>query len=129
MEANIGKCTWRWFKKHFGTRFFCIANNCQRSIGYTMGISLFMDLAIASNSQAHTGRQRIYHRYTYTVQTTRNLITVVIKLTTGMQNGHNNFGSRDTLIMHFCRNTATIIRNGDGFVWMNNHPNFRTVTG
>src|SRR5690606_41961264 len=83
-----------------------------------MTIDLFPDLATTANRQYQLLGQCVDHGNTYTVQTTRNLVGVVVELTAGMQNGHDHFGSRYTVFMDINRDTTTVIARGDGFVGM-----------
>ena len=88
-----------------------------------------MDLAVATNSQPHFFRQGIYHRNTYTMQATRYLIAVVVKLTAGMKHSHNNFGRRNALVMHLCGYTPAIIKDSNCLVGVDNNAYFRAVSG
>ena len=62
-----------------------------------MRIFLLVQLTAASNGQLQLLRQRVYYRDTYTVQTTGNLIGVIIELTAGMEYRQNNLCRRYAL--------------------------------
>src|SRR5690606_40014924 len=83
-----------------------------------------MDLATATDCQLQILRQRVYDRHTHTVQTTGNFVSIVIKLTARMEDGHNNFSSRYTFFMHFGWNTAAIIRYRYSFIGMDSDSYF-----
>src|SRR5690606_13885160 len=83
-----------------------------------MTIDLFPDLATPANRQYQLLGQCVDHGNTQTVQTPGNLVGAVVELTTGMQNGHDHFGSRYTFFMEINRDTTTVITHGDGFVDM-----------
>jgi hypothetical protein len=48
------------------------------------------------------------------VQAAGNLIGIVVKLTAGVQHGHDDFGGRNALfLVNLGGNTAAVIANGD----------------
>ena len=45
-----------------------------------------------------------------------------------MEYRHDDFSSRNPLLVHFGRNTATIIPNADRFIRVNNYADFAAMT-
>jgi hypothetical protein len=88
-----------------------------------------MNLAVATDSQAHFFGQCIYNRYAHSMQASGYLVAVIIKLTAGMKHGHNNFCRRNAFIMHFCGNTTAIIRDSNCLIGVNNNTYLRAVSG
>ena len=43
------------------------------------------------------------------MQAAGDFIAIIVKFSARVQHCHNNFGSRNTLIMHFSRNPPTVI--------------------
>lgn len=99
--------------------------------GYvTMGKLGNMLMPFAPNAQTQPGRQCVNHRNAHTVQTAGNLVGVIIKLTAGVQLGHNNFSRRDAFFfVHPHRNTAAVVPDGGGTVGIQNDFGFVTITG
>ncbi len=94
-----------------------------------MLVFLLMYLSCTLYSQLKLARQSINNRYTYTVQATRDFITVIIKLAARMQNCQDYLCSRDTLFrMDIGWNTPAIVRYAHRFIFMNGHQNFITVS-
>ena len=94
-----------------------------------MLVNLLMHLPVATNGELQLAGQRIHHRHTNAVQTARNLVGVVIELTTGMQYGHDNFGGRDTLfLVDIHGDTTAVVLDGDGLIRMDNDRYFIAMT-
>ena len=56
-------------------------------------------------------------------------IGIFIEFTAGVQYRHHNFGSRNAILVHLCRNTSPIITDGHRLIGMNHNVNFFTVAG
>ena len=64
------------------------------------------------------------------MKTTRHLVSVVVELTAGVKNRHDNFKRRDLLDrVHIHGDTAPVIDNRYGIVGMNRHGNLGAETG
>ena len=100
-----------------------------RSERFTFLVVLCMDFSVTIHFDVHFGRKGIYAAHTYTVETTGHLVTVFVKFTTCVQDGHNDFQGRAMLFrMHIHRNTTTVILNGNGVILVDVHSDFRTET-
>ncbi len=93
-----------------------------------MAVFLLVVESALVNVQQQLFRQRIDHADTDTVQTTGNLVAVVVELATGVQHGHDHFGSRHFAIELFAhllvfadRDTATVVGNRHRAVGMDVH--------
>ena len=63
------------------------------------------------------------------MQTTGNLVGVVVELTAGVQHRHDNFGGGYTFFfMDIHRDTTAIILDRDGLIGVDDHADFRAVT-
>ena len=83
---------------------------------------------ISFYSYLHPFTKCINNRSTYSMKSTRNLISTFSKLTTGMQNSIYNLRSRYTTLMHSNRNTSTLITNTNRTITMNNYFNIIAIT-
>ena len=109
---------------------FSIANNLQMLNNITMRETSQMFLALAPNTQVQPYRQGINHRNAHTVQAAGNFVGVVVKLTAGVELGHDNFRSRNSLFfVHADRNTTAVVANGCGTVRIKNNFGLITITG
>ena len=100
----------------------CLGNRVHRCQRFTLGVVLRMNLTVAVYLYVHLGRQRIHAAHTYTVQTTRHFITVLVELTTGVQHGHYHLQRTLVLLrMHIYRNTTTVILYGNRVVLIDVH--------
>ena len=64
------------------------------------------------------------------MQTTGDLIGVVVELSAGVQHRHDDLGRGDALLgMDPDRDTATVITYADRVVGVDNHPNFTAISG
>ena len=93
-----------------------------------MAINLLVHFAFAPNRQHQLFRQGIDHGYPHAVQATGYLVGVVVKLTPGVQHGHDDLGSGDALLVHFRRDTPAVVGNTDRFIGVNNDGDLATVT-
>ncbi|KAF5029010.1 hypothetical protein DSECCO2_653070 [anaerobic digester metagenome] len=76
------------------TGFFRFTYFLNRIFGFANGVFLLVYFAITANGYTHMRRQGVYAGYAHPVQSAGNLIGAFVKLTTGMQNGHNHFECR-----------------------------------
>ena len=101
----------------------------QRCDGLAVPIFLLVDLPIAVNGQNQLLRQCVHHRDTDAVQTAGDLVGVVVELTAGVKDGHDDLGGRTTLLgVDIHRNAATVVRNGDRFVSVDRNADEGAVT-
>ncbi len=126
-------CSERFFGRqeaHSGALAIGYTNFFQWVVRYTVGVFLFKYFAVAANGQLQLLRQRVYYGYAHTVQTTGNLIRVVVELTARVQYGQNNLSGGYTLFrVQFSWNTTTVIRYRYRVIFMDDHIHLITVAG
>ena len=93
-----------------------------------------MLLAIAANGQTQPLRQRIDARNTNAVQTTGNLVGVLVELTAGMQFRQRDFGRRTlgfVFVVHFDadRDTPAVVGHTDRIIRVNGDYDVITMSG
>jgi len=94
-----------------------------------MAVMLLVDLAFPANGQAKRFGERVHHGNPHAVEPTGNLIAVVIELTAGVKDGHDDLSRGNTLLrVQIDGNTPAVISYGDRFSFMHNHRNFRAVS-
>ena len=72
-----------------------------------------MDLSVTVHLGSQIIGKCIHTTDTNTVQATGHLVGFLVELTPGMQNGHNHFQSRFSLLfVQVCGNTPAIVNNG-----------------
>ena len=86
-----------------------ITNNFQRLDRIATGEFHVMLLAITPDAQFQQSRQGVHNRHTHAMQTARNLIGVLVKLTTGMQLGHDDLGCRNAFFLVQIGRDATAV--------------------
>ena len=64
----------------------------ERGIGHAMGKAHLMNLAGTTDLQLQPDRQRVHNRNANSVQTTGNLVGILVELTTGVKLGHDDLG-------------------------------------
>src|SRR3974390_1283245 len=83
-------------------------------------IALLPNSAITLNFELEPVRKRVYHGNADAVQSARYLVGLAVKLTSGVQNGHDDFRRRTLLGgVHVDRNAAAVVDDGNGVVGMN----------
>ncbi|MND34630.1 hypothetical protein D3C80_252520 [compost metagenome] len=93
-----------------------------------MGEGHFVDFASAADFQLEPDRQRVHNRNAHAMQTTGNLIGILVELTAGMKLSHDDFGSRNTFfLMDIGRDATTVIGHGAGAVGVKRHGYKRSV--
>ena len=93
-----------------------------------MGISLLKQLALPANSQLQRRGQRVNNRHTDTVQATRNLIGIIVKLPASMEHRHDHFSSRHALLVLLSGYTATIVGDRHGFIGVDHNVNLAAMS-
>ena len=97
-----------------GTGAVGLADNFQLRGGGTTAEGHLVNLTIPANRGNQFGRECVHTRHTNAVQTTRHLVGVLAKLTTGVQNGQNHLQGRFALLLvHTHRDTTAVIFHGD----------------
>src|ERR1700730_6906510 len=97
-------------KRHFRSRFSCLARLFQLGSGLAFFVGLLPDATIARNFQLEPIGKRVYYGDADTVQAARNLIGVAVEFSARVQYGEDDLGS-GTLLggMHIDRYAATIV--------------------
>ena len=114
---------------HDCTRRIDLTHNLHRRSGSTLAVRLTIDLTIAMYLSDQFHRKGIHARYTYTVQTTRYFITVLIEFTAGVQHRQHDFESRLALLLvHIGGDTSTVILYGDRVVLVDGYLDVGAIT-
>ena len=103
----------------------------QGTIGHaTVGEGDMPCVALAVHLGNHTGRQRVHHGDTHTVQTAGDRVAAASELTASVQHGHNDLNGGLVLggvLIH--GNAAAVVLYANSAVSLNGHVNFGGVTG
>ena len=92
-------------------------------------ILLLINLTVTVDLGNHVGRQCVYTRHTYTVQTTGNFIRTFVELTTGMKHCHCYFQCWFLFFfMEIYGDTASIVLYGDWIVFVDGYFNVVAIT-
>src|SRR5690606_11195351 len=92
-------------------------------------VGLLPYLAAAADGHHQLLGKSIDHGDSDTVETSGDLVAVVIELTAGVQHGHDHFRSGYPFLVNIGRNTAAVVLNGDGFIGMDGDGNVGAVPG
>ena len=111
------------------TAQFRFADDLHARHGLALGVFLLVDFAVAIDGRNHAGRKGVDAGYTYTMQTTADLVGAFVELTTGMEHGHDNLkGTLVFLFVHIDGDTATVVLNSDAIVFVDGDLNVCTIT-
>jgi len=117
VELDVGENLRARAKVHLGPGRPGRTDRGQRGLGFAQGVYLPVELAVALNRQLQPRREGVNHRDTDAMQTTGDLVGVVVELTASMQHGHDHLGCRAPLLrMQVDRDTAPVIGHRDRFV-------------
>ena len=91
-------------------------------------VQLMPDMPIAMDGQVQGFGQRIHDRDADAVQSTRNLVGVLVELTAGVQHGHDDLRCRNPLLrVDVHRDAAAVIADRHGGIRMYPHRHFGAV--
>ena len=100
-----------------GSRIRAFAHDLDRTQGLAFGIFLQMDLAFPVDLGDKAVREGVHAGHTDSVETTGDLVAVLVELTSGMKDGHDHLkGGAVLLWMHARRDASTVIRDPDRIV-------------
>ena len=109
-ELGHGKSLRRGMKRYLRAAHIRVARSGEVGLRLAMHKAHFVGFTVAVNDELKPVRQRIDHRYAHAMQAARDFITVLVKLTAGVQLGHDDLRRRHALFgVHFGRNAAPII--------------------
>ena len=125
------------FFKDFFIRQECYLCSClfritdtnlfQRIHSMSSFIALLIFLTFTADRNFQPFRQCIYNRGTYTVKSTRYLVSSTAKFTTRMKNGKYNFYCRySCFVIDSYRNTSSVINYGNGIIRIDRYLDFST---
>ena len=125
------------FFKDFFIRQECYLCSClfritdtnlfQRIHSMSSFITLLIFLTFTADRNFQPLRQCIYYRGTYTVKSTRYLVSSTAKFTTRMKNGKYNFYCRySCFVIDSYRNTSSVINYGNGIIRIDRYLDFST---
>ena len=101
----------------------------KRTNGLTLTELNAINLAVFFDLDFHASAQSVDTGNTNSMKTAGDLITAIAKFTASVQDGHNNFNGRFADLMHFNRNPAPIIDDGDAVIFSDFNKDMVTVTG
>ncbi len=111
-----------WLEGDDSTPVVRVPNLLHGVQGLTNGVLLLVFLAIAVNVHVQMGRQSVHTGYTHTVQTARNLVGILVKLTPCVQDGHDHFEGRTVFLrVHGHGDAATVVLNGDRIAFVDGY--------
>ena len=100
------------------TGIFGIANDLHTRHRLAESILLTIDVTLTMNLGHEFIRQGIDAAHAHAMETTGNLVGVLVELATSVQHGHDNLKSRTLLLlMHVHRNASSVIDHLDGVSW------------
>ncbi len=92
-----------------------ITRHDKRCIGNAMRKAHLVNLAGATDLQFQPNRQRVHNRHADAVQTTGNLVGILVELAAGVKLGHDDLGCRNAFfLMDIGRDAAAIVGHGAG---------------
>ena len=101
-----------------------------RSKRFAFCIILAVDSAVTIDLYVHRLRERVHAADADTVETTGHFVAILIKLTTGMEDGHNDFQRGLMLLrVHIDRNTTSVILDSNGVILVDMNGYLVTETG
>ena len=107
-----------------------LADDRERRLRIAEPIGLLVEQPVAVDRQHEDFGQRVDDGDADAVQTARNLVAVVVELTAGVEDGHDDLGRRAPLLgVDIDRNASPVVDDGDGFVGVDRDRNFLAVTG
>ena len=117
---------------HLGAAALGRAGLLQRRGGNPVAELHAVGLALAAYGEAQPLRQSIYHGHADAVQAACDLVRIVVELAAGMQLGHDDFGSRASLLvirMFPGWNAAAVVGDADRVVGVNGYRDVVAVAG
>ena len=123
IELRLGESVCAGQEGDFGAAFTgSFSHNGQRRFRHAVAEAHVVFLAVAPDAQVQPFRQRVHHRNADAMQTARNLVGVLFKLTAGVKLGHDHFGSRNAFFfMNAGGDAAAIVAHGAGTVRIEDH--------
>ena len=106
-----------------------IADNGERLLRLTVYVFLLVDLPVAVNREDQVFGQGVDDGYADTVQAAGHLVGIVVELTAGVQNRHDDFGGRAPFFrVQVYRDAAAVVADRYGLVGVNGDRNRVAVT-
>ena len=130
VELDIGEGLGRRPEVNRGAGAVRGAHRIQRLFRHAVAVTLLIHVAVAADGQLQGFGQGVDHGNAHAVQPPGDLVGVVVELTAGVQHGHDHLSGADTLFgVHVHGDAAAVVRYGDGFIRMDDHPDLGTVPG
>ena len=99
-----------WPEPNLGAALVARAELGQRCLRLATSVLLLIAVAVAPDRQQKFAGERVDGRNADTVQTTRNLVAVLVELTARVQHGHDDLGRGDVeLGMQVYRNASAVV--------------------
>ena len=110
------------------TCILSIADDAHGTQWLAKSIVLTIDMALTMDDGSELVRKGVDAADTHTMQTTRDLVCIFVKLTASVQYGHDDLQGRTMLLgMFINRDASTIIDNLDRIIWQNGDLNIITI--
>ena len=130
VEFDIGEGLGRRPEVNRGAGAVRGAHRIQRLFRHAVAVTLLIHVAVATDGQLQGFGQGVDYGNAHAVQPPGDLVGVVVELTAGVQHGHDHLSGADTLFgVHVHGDAAAVVRYGDGFIRMDDHPDLGTVPG
>src|SRR5579859_156243 len=118
----------RRFEADLGAGPLGLADGAQGILRDAVLVFLLVELAVAPDEQVQVLGEGVHHRHTHAVQATGDFVGVVVELTAGMEDGHDDLGRRTALfLVHIYRDTAPIVFDGDRLIFMDDDLYFAAI--
>jgi hypothetical protein len=136
VELGLGERLWRWQEGNLGAppRFTVldrgIVDDRERRFRIAVVEAHEMLFAVAPDAQVESARQRVDNGDADAVQTTGDLVGVLVELPAGVQLRHHHLGGGDALLaMDLRGDAAAVVVDGDRAVAVERHQNTVTPAG
>ena len=128
MELGVRKNLLTGQKANGCAGAFTVTGLGQRAFRHAQMVSLAPDMPVAQDFQVKGIGERIDDRNTNTVQASGHFVGIIVKLTPGVQHGHDDFGRGPALfLVHVHRDAPTVVTHADRAIHMNHDVNLVAV--
>ena len=117
MKLDVGEGARARLKAERRASAVGVPNDGQWRQRFAMSVFLLVRLAVAMDRQDQVLRQGVHDRHADAVQAAGYLVGIVVKLTAGVQDGHDDLGGRAALLrVHIDRYAATVVTDRHGLI-------------
>ena len=116
-------------ERYFRTSSFGRSGLFQITIAFTTRVALLVYLPVTPDFQRYVSREGVYDRNADAMQPTRNLVGIIVELTTSVQHRHHDFRCCWATFMPINGNSTPVIQHRDRIVDMDRNRDRRTESG